>query len=230
MCNFAARPGWRRCCSSAVGASEARADPAVLELLWAEVAQSGVETACVVDFVDESRKILCDVDAQGRSRLPDSIRNLRITPGSQSNPQPDYCPAQGAHSTRRAVCNIIDPRVAKAGKRELFTIPATNHAPAHRADQAVTKQGFPIALRSVLRPAVCVMDATWWRLSPLDGGVKRGKRQANVDRAADCIADHPSRPSVEDHRNIDKATDDGDVRVSRPKGFRLRPLSGRVED
>jgi len=98
MCNFAARPGWRRCCSSAVGASEARADPAVLELLWAEVAQSGVETACVVDFVDESRKILCDVDAQGRSRLPDSIRNLRITPGSQSNPQPDYCPAQGVHS------------------------------------------------------------------------------------------------------------------------------------
>jgi hypothetical protein len=57
-------------------------------------------------------------------------------------------------------------------------------APAHRADQAVTKQGFPIVLRSVLRTAVCVMDATWRRLSPLDRDVKRGKRQANVDRAA----------------------------------------------
>src|SRR5580658_9635707 len=95
----------------------------------------------------------------------------------------------------------------------------------HRADQAVTKQGFPIALRSVLRTAVRVMDATWWRLSSLDRDVKRGKREANVDRAADCIADHPSRPSVEDHRDIDKAIDDGDVRVSRPKEFNLRPLS-----
>ena len=56
------------------------------------------------------------------------------------------------------------------------------------------------------------MEATWRRLSPLDRDVKRGKRQANVDRAADCIADHPSRPGVEDHRNIDKVIDDGDVR------------------
>ena len=56
------------------------------------------------------------------------------------------------------------------------------------------------------------MDATWRRLSSLDRSLKRGKRQANVDRAADCIADHPSRPSVEDHRNIDKAINDGDVR------------------
>jgi hypothetical protein len=59
------------------------------------------------------------------------------------------------------------------------------------------------------------MDATWRRLSPLDRGVERGKRQANVDRAADCIADHPSRPSVEDHGDIGKAIDDGDVRYVR---------------
>jgi hypothetical protein len=34
---------------------------AVLELLRAEIAQSGVETAAVVDLVDESRKVLGDV-------------------------------------------------------------------------------------------------------------------------------------------------------------------------
>jgi hypothetical protein len=75
------------------------------------------------------------------------------------------------------------------------------------------------------------MDATWRRLSPLDRGVKRGKRQANVDRAADCIADHPSRPSVEDHSDIDKAIDDGDVRyVRNPElvGPVDRQLSGSI--
>jgi hypothetical protein len=39
------------------------------------------------------------------------------------------------------------------------------------------------------------MDATWRRLSPLDRGVKRGKRQANVDRAGHCIADQPTQLS-----------------------------------
>jgi hypothetical protein len=92
-------------------------------------------------------------------------------------------------------------------------------APAHRANQAVTKRGFPITMSRVLRTAIAVMDATWRRPSPLDCAVKRGKRQANVDRAADCIADHPSRPSVEDHRNIDKAIDHRDVlRVRRASG------------
>ena len=110
----------------------------------------------------------------------------------------------------------------KAGHGEAKADTARRAGPSRRPG---CNEGFPIALRSVLRTAVCVMDATWRRLSPLDGGVKRGKRQANVDRAADCIADHPSRPGVEDHRNIDKAIDDGDVRVSRPKGFRLRPLA-----
>ncbi len=34
---------------------------AVLELLRAEIAQSGVETSAVVDFVDETRKVLGDI-------------------------------------------------------------------------------------------------------------------------------------------------------------------------
>ena len=34
---------------------------AVLELLGAEIAESGVETAAFVDLVDKSRKVACDV-------------------------------------------------------------------------------------------------------------------------------------------------------------------------
>ena len=59
------------------------------------------------------------------------------------------------------------------------------------------------------------MDATWRRLSPLDRGVKRGKRQANVDRATDCIANRPTRPGVENHGDIGEAPIDGDVRYVR---------------
>ena len=104
-------------------------------------------------------------------------------------------------------------------------------APAHRADQAVTKQGFPIALRGVLRTAIAVMHATWRRLSPLDRSLKRGKRQADVDRAADCITDRPARPGVEDDRDIGEALVDGDIGyVRNPElvGSVNRQLSGSI--
>jgi hypothetical protein len=39
----------------------------------------------------------------------------------------------------------------------------------------------------------------------------RGQRQANVDRAADRVADRPARPGVEDHSDIGEALDDGDI-------------------
>src|SRR5208337_1407504 len=168
---------------------------AVLELLRAQVAQSGVETAGVVDLVDETRKILCDVGEGFVGHRVDGFDLERL------------------HEALRLGIVV---RIA---------------APAHRADQAVAKQGFPIALRSVLRTAVCVMDATWRRLSPLDRGVERGKRQADIDRAADCIADRSPRPGVEDHRNIGEALDDGDVRyVRNPElvGPVDRQLSGSI--
>jgi hypothetical protein len=45
----------------------------------------------------------------------------------------------------------------------------------------------------------------------LDRGVERGERQADVDRAADRIADGPTRPGVENDRDVSEAFDDGDV-------------------
>jgi hypothetical protein len=74
------------------------------------------------------------------------------------------------------------------------------------------------------------MDAAGSRLAKLDRGFERGQRQADVDRAADRIADCPTRPGVENDRDVSEALDDSDIGVSRPKGFRLRPLAGRVGD
>jgi hypothetical protein len=75
------------------------------------------------------------------------------------------------------------------------------------------------------------MHATWRRLSPLDRSLKRGKRQADVDRAADCITDRPARPGVEDDRDIGEALVDGDIGyVRNPElvGSVNRQLSGSI--
>jgi hypothetical protein len=103
--------------------------------------------------------------------------------------------------------------------------------PTHRADQTMAEQGFPITLSGVLRTAIAVMHATWRRLSPLDRSLKRGKRQADVDRAADCITDRPARPGVEDDRDIGEALVDGDIGyVRNPElvGSVNRQLSGSI--
>ena len=89
----------------------------------------------------------------------------------------------------------------------------------------MTKQRLPIALRGVLRTAIAVVNAAWRRRSPLNGGIERSQRQAHVDRAADGVADRAARPGVENDRDVSEAFDDGDIGVSRPKEFRLRPLA-----
>src|SRR6516165_3607700 len=76
----------------------------------------------------------------------------------------------------------------------------------------MAKQRLPIALRCVLRTAVCMMNAAWRRLSLFDCGVQGGQRQADVDRTADGIADRSAGPGVEDHRDVGEARLDGDVR------------------
>ena len=98
---------------------------------------------------------------------------------------------------------------------------------AHRADETVPKQRLPIALRGILRPSVRVMNAAWRRVSPLDCGVQRGQRQADVDRAADGIADRSARPGVEDHRDVGEAFTDGDVRDVRDPEL-VRPINRQV--
>jgi hypothetical protein len=83
---------------------------AVLELLRGHVARSRVERAGIVDLVDKSRKILCDV-------------------------------GEGL------VCHRVDgfdlERLHEALRLGVIVRIA---APAHRADQALTKQGFPKSL------------------------------------------------------------------------------------
>src|SRR5450432_613696 len=75
----------------------------------------------------------------------------------------------------------------------------------------MAKQRHPIALSGVLRTAVGVVDAPWRRFSALDGSSESGERQADVDRAAEGIADRLARPGVEDHRDVGEALPDGDV-------------------
>ena len=58
-------------------------------------------------------------------------------------------------------------------------------APAHRADQAVSVQGFAVNLSGVLRSSVGTVDAAGRRLTPLDGSLQSSDRQTGVDRAAD---------------------------------------------
>ena len=56
------------------------------------------------------------------------------------------------------------------------------------------------------------------RRPALDSRVQRGHGQPGVDGAADRVADHAARPSVEDHCQIDEAHGDGDVgEVGHPK-------------
>src|SRR5215207_8698671 len=50
-----------------------------------------------------------------------------------------------------------------------------------------------------------MMHATFRRPACLYGGFERGGRQPGVNRAADRIAHHATRPSVQDRRQIDEA-------------------------
>src|SRR5271157_5823609 len=54
---------------------------------------------------------------------------------------------------------------------------------------------------------------------------ERGNGEPGVDRAADRVAHYATRPSVENRCQIDEASGDRDIGVSRPKEFHLRPLA-----
>ena len=68
-----------------------------------------------------------------------------------------------------------------------------------------------IVLGGILRAAVGMMDAAGRRLPAHDRRSERGQRQAGIDAAADAIADHAARPSIENGRQIDEADGDGDI-------------------
>ena len=56
-----------------------------------------------------------------------------------------------------------------------------------------------------------MVDTAGKRPAALDRGVERGERQADVDRAADCIANGPTRPGVENDRDVSETFDDSDI-------------------
>ena len=62
-------------------------------------------------------------------------------------------------------------------------------APAHRAHHAMRRQFGPIGLGGVLRPAVGMMNQTWWRMAKADGCTQRRQRQSRVDLAPERVAD-----------------------------------------
>ena len=68
-----------------------------------------------------------------------------------------------------------------------------------------------IVLGGILRAAVGMMDAAGRRLPAHDRRSERGQRQAGIDAAADAIADHAARPSIEYGRQIDEADGYGDI-------------------
>src|ERR1700722_20263127 len=87
----------------------------------------------------------------------------------------------------------------------------------HRTDKTAAKQGFPIGLGGIRRTAIRVVDTAGRRFAALDRSVESGQGQADVDRAADRIADCPARPGVENDRDVSEAFDDGDIRYVRDR-------------
>ena len=63
-------------------------------------------------------------------------------------------------------------------------------ASTHRTLEAVLGELGAVILSSVLRTAIGVMDAPWWRAARRDGGSECGKRQTCIDPLADRIADN----------------------------------------
>ena len=98
---------------------------------------------------------------------------------------------------------------------------------AHRSDKTAAKQGFPIGLSGILRTAIRVVDAAGWRFAALDRGGESGERQADVDRAADRIASCPTRPGVENDRDVSEAFDVFERFACRDAAARRAPPGGR---
>jgi hypothetical protein len=85
-------------------------------------------------------------------------------------------------------------------------------AATHRTEQAVVGKYAVIGLGSVLHAAIRVVDAAARWLSNLDRASQRGERKPRIDLPTDRIANHPARPGVQNHCQVDEAGADRDVR------------------
>ncbi len=69
--------------------------------------------------------------------------------------------------------------------------------PAHRNLDHVLAQQLLIVAGTVLRPAILVLDAAWWRPSDRDGHARRAHRQILLHAVADGPAnDTPEKKSM----------------------------------
>ena len=85
-------------------------------------------------------------------------------------------------------------------------------AATHRTDQAVLGKYPAIGLGGVLRTAIGMMDAAARWLSGLDRGSQCRQSESRIDLPTERIANHPARPGVQNHRQVDEAGRDADVR------------------
>ncbi len=68
-----------------------------------------------------------------------------------------------------------------------------------------------VRLSGILRPSIGMVDASRRRPSTVDCRAQSGLGQATVHEASNGIADHATRPGIQDNGEVDEATDDRDV-------------------
>ena len=75
----------------------------------------------------------------------------------------------------------------------------------HGHFEAVLPQDFLIVMRTILRPAICVMDAAFRRRSKRDSHVQRPDRKIAFHSIANCPTDNAPGVQIEDHGKIQPA-------------------------
>ena len=91
---------------------------------------------------------------------------------------------------------------------------ATIAFPAHRWRQPVLAQKLLVVVGTILRPAVCGLNAAWGRPADRDRHVQGPQSQILLQSVADRPADHAPRKQVKDYSETDPALagpDIGDV-------------------
>jgi len=85
---------------------------------------------------------------------------------------------------------------------------------AHRNQKPMLLQAFLIVTRTILRPAISVVDAAYGRLAKGNGHIQCPDRQVSLHPVANCPTDNTPRVKVDDDSQIQPALacpDVGDV-------------------
>ena len=76
---------------------------------------------------------------------------------------------------------------------------------AHRYLEAILQKALLIVVRTILRPAIRMVNAALWRLSQCHGHVQRPDRQIPLHTAADGPADNATGIQIKDDSQIQRA-------------------------